>query len=72
MLILSLLPVLPLGAQFSGRVTGSVVDASGAAVPGAEVNLFLAGGAKPLYSVKTSGDGLYHFIASAGGLRREH
>ncbi len=60
--VLSLLAVLPLSAQFSGRVTGSVADTSGAAVPSAEINLYLAGGKRPLLSVKTSSDGLYHFI----------
>src|SRR5689334_85073 len=49
-------------SQFDGRVSGSVVDASGAVVPAAKVQLFLAGGKKPLLSVTTSGDGLYHFI----------
>jgi len=62
MLLLSLLPVLPVSAQFSGRVTGSVMDTSGAAIPGATVDLYLAGGKKPLLSVKTSAEGLYHFI----------
>ncbi len=62
MLLVCLLQVFPAWAQFSGRVTGSVVDASGAAVPGAEVDLYLAGGKKPLLSVKTSTDGLYHFL----------
>ncbi|HUB31442.1 MAG TPA: carboxypeptidase regulatory-like domain-containing protein [Bryobacteraceae bacterium] len=52
----------PLHAQFSGRVTGAVVDASGAAVPGAQVDLVLAGGKKALMTVKTSADGLYHLI----------
>jgi hypothetical protein len=49
-------------AQLSGRISGSVVDATGAVVPGATVNLFLAGGAKPLATTQTSQDGLYHFI----------
>jgi hypothetical protein len=50
------------GAQLSGRLSGSVVDASGAAVPGATVNLYLSGGAKPLLSTSTSADGLYNLL----------
>ncbi len=49
-------------AQLSGRLSGSVIDASGAAVPGATVNLYLAGGAKPLLSTTTSADGLYNLL----------
>jgi Carboxypeptidase regulatory-like domain len=60
--VLSCLGALPVSAQFSGRVTGSVVDSSGAAVPGAQVDLLLAGGKRALLTVKTSSDGLYHFI----------
>jgi hypothetical protein len=60
--VVTCLGVVPLRAQFSGRVTGSVVDSSGAAVPGAEVDLLLAGGKRPLLTVKTSSDGLFHFI----------
>src|SRR5690242_11898813 len=48
--------------QFSGRVTGTVADATGAVVPGADVQLFLPGGSKPLLATKTSADGIYHFI----------
>src|SRR5436853_3218447 len=48
--------------QFSGRVTGTVVDATGAAVPGADVQLSLNGGAKALLATRTSSDGIYHFI----------
>jgi hypothetical protein len=62
MLLVFLLQGMPAWAQFSGRVTGSVADSSGAAIPGAEVELFLAGGKKPLLQVKTSTDGLYHFL----------
>jgi hypothetical protein len=61
--LVCLLGGLPAAAQFSGRITGSVVDSSGAAVPGASVQLYLAGGQKPLLSASTSADGLYHFIA---------
>jgi len=38
------------------------VDSSGAAMPGVEVGLILSGGKKPLLTVKTSAEGLYHFI----------
>ena len=64
-LVLSL--VLPGMAQVDGRITGSVTDASGAVVPGAEVDLFLAGGQKPIFTTKTSGDGLYHFLGVRPG-----
>ena len=57
-----LLAVLPVCAQIDGRVTGSVIDPSGASVPDAEVSLILAGGAKPLMTTKTSTDGSFHFI----------
>ena len=40
--------VFPLFAQIDGRVTGSVVDTSGAGIPNAEVGLVLAGGKQPL------------------------
>jgi hypothetical protein len=56
------LACLPAFAQFSGRLSGTVQDASGAPVPGAAVNLYLAGGAKPLLTTKTAGDGAWHFI----------
>ena len=46
----------------SGRVTGRVVDSTGAAVPAAEVSLYLAGGSKPLMQAKTAADGTYNII----------
>ncbi len=52
----------PAKAQLSGRISGSVVDASGASVPGAAVRLYLTGGKKPLLSTKTSNEGLYNLI----------
>ncbi len=45
-----------------GRISGAVVDATGAAVGGADVELYLAGGQKPLLVSKTSAEGLYNFI----------
>src|SRR5690349_20981266 len=60
--LVSLLVAASANAQMSGRIAGSVIDASGAAVGGADVELYLAGGQKPLLVSKTSADGLYNFI----------
>jgi len=57
-----LLQAIPVHAQFSGRVAGSVMDSSGAVVPGADVELYLAGGKKPLLTTTTSAEGLFNFI----------
>lgn len=53
---------IPAAAQLSGRISGSVVDSSGAAVPGATVNLYVAGGNQPLASTVTTSDGLYNLL----------
>ena len=60
--LLFLLQAIPVHAQLSGRVTGSVMDASGAVVPAAGVSLYLAGGKKPLLITTTSAEGLFNFI----------
>jgi hypothetical protein len=59
--------LLPLHAQTAGRLSGSVVDQSGAAVPNAKISLYLHGGNKPLISTQTTSDGLF----SIGTLRAE-
>jgi hypothetical protein len=53
---------VPVSAQFSGRLSGTVVDSTGAVVPNADVNLYLAGGSRALLSLRTTADGLYTFI----------
>ena len=59
--------VSPAIAQFDGRISGSIVDPTGAAIPAANIDLFLKGGKKPLLSTKTSSDGLFHFIGIRAG-----
>ena len=46
-------------AQTNGRLTGSVADPTGAAVPKAAVNLFLHGGKRPLLSTLTNNQGSF-------------
>jgi hypothetical protein len=53
---------IPANAQFSGRVSGSVVDSTGGSVPNAKVDLYLAGGSSPLLSTTTTAEGLYSFL----------
>ena len=46
----------------SGRVSGSVADATGAPIPNADVSLYLMGGSKPLLKTKSATDGTYNMI----------
>src|SRR5207247_9876288 len=48
-------------AQVTGRISGSVTDSSGAAIPNATVNLLLPGGAKPVLATVTTPEGLFSF-----------
>jgi len=56
-----------LSAQVTSRLTGSVTDPSGAAVPGAVVDVYLPGGAKPVVSMPTTSDGLFAFTSVPAG-----
>jgi hypothetical protein len=62
-LVLLLLAAATVFAQLNGRLTGSVVDPSGASIPNAEVDLLLPGGHTPLLSMKTNNEGLFDFAA---------
>ena len=67
MLRLSVLLVLALSfdllAQVNGRLTGTVLDPSGAPVPAAKVEVFIGGGASALLQTVTNQDGLFTFSA---------
>src|SRR5438309_5477505 len=52
-----------LNAQVAGRLSGSVVDQTGAAIPGATVNVYVPGGKEPVFSASTNEAGLFSFIA---------
>ncbi len=66
-LYFALILAFPALAQFDGRVTGNVIDPTGASVPAATVNLYLNGGKKPLMTTATTADGLYHFVGVRPG-----
>jgi hypothetical protein len=51
-----------LNAQFSGRLTGTVLDSSGAPIPNATVSLSFPGGTKALLATKTAADGVWNMI----------
>jgi hypothetical protein len=50
----------PLFAQSAGRLTGSVLDPSGAAVEGASIELLRAGGSTPVFSATSTADGYFN------------
>ncbi len=69
----SALPLLFLAAatvsaQVSGRLTGTIVDTSGASVPNAKVGLYLPTGKTPLLSTTTNAEGIFDFVAVRPGL----
>src|SRR5258708_18622 len=49
--------------QVAGRLTGSVVDPSGASVVNATVNVYLPGGNTPILTMKPTSDGIFDFTA---------
>lgn len=57
--LFALLLVFAAMAQNTGRISGSVRDASGAAIPGTSVNLFVAGGSSPIATTTTNHEGFF-------------
>src|SRR5258708_1899703 len=54
-------------AQIASRISGLVVDPSGAAVPNAEVGLLLPGGSRAVYTAVTSSEGLFNLVGIPSG-----
>jgi hypothetical protein len=63
LIALTFVAVFAANAQVAGRLTGSVVDPTGAAVPGASVSVFVAGGKEPVLTGSTNEAGLFSFPA---------
>ena len=62
-LLVCLLAVCTVQAQVAGRLSGSVVDQTGAVIPGATVNVYVPGGKEPVLTGTTNEAGLFTFIA---------
>src|SRR5881296_856978 len=58
-----LMAAATISAQVSGRLTGTVVDQSGASVPNANVGLYLPGGKTALLTTTTNSQGIFDFVA---------
>src|SRR5689334_960867 len=54
-----LLMAAALQAQVAGRVTGTVIDGSGAGIPGAAVTLRIAGAEGVLFTTRTTQAGVF-------------
>jgi hypothetical protein len=50
-------------AQVAGRLSGSVVDQTGAAISGASVNVYMPGGKDPVFTGKSNNAGLFIFVS---------
>src|SRR4051794_1593622 len=57
----------PLVARNTGRLSGKIEDSSGAAIPGASVDLSLPGNKAAAYTAQTSAEGYYNFIGLRPG-----
>jgi len=58
-----LILVVSVSAQVAGRLSGSVLDSSGAAIPGANISVYVAGGKEPVLTGSSNEAGLFTFPA---------
>ena len=62
-IVLGLCAAVAFSQGVAGRLTGSVVDSTGAVIPGATVNVYLAGGKDPVLTGQTNNAGIFLFPA---------
>ena len=58
----------PALAQSTGGISGTVIDPSGGAIPGAAVEAYLAGGARAVLAGETTSEGLFRLAGVQPGL----
>ena len=61
--LVCLIFVFTVNAQVAGRLSGSVLDSSGAAIPGATISVYVAGGKEPVLTGSSNEAGLFTFPA---------
>src|SRR5690242_6526571 len=66
-LFVSAFCVFTLTAQVTSRLSGTVVDQTGAAVPAATVDVLLPDGAKPILTTTTTTEGIFAFAGIPAG-----
>src|SRR4030088_714064 len=66
-IVLAFVLLCPVSAQVTARLSGSVIDQSGSAVPIATVDVLLPGGAKPILTSNTTQEGLFAFSGVPAG-----
>src|SRR5687767_2596129 len=62
-LLITVFSIASAVAQVNGRLTGTLVDSTGASIPNAQVSLFLKLGESPIFTVKTNSEGLFDFAS---------
>ncbi len=63
LILYAILAAMAARAQDTGRLSGAVMDPTGASVPAAKVELYLAGGGSAVFVAATTTDGLFHFVS---------
>lgn len=62
-LVFAFLAANSLSAQINGRISGTVTDSSGAAIPAARVEVLIPGGAQAILTTVTNESGIFSFPA---------
>lgn len=68
LLVAAVAAALPVYCQSTGGISGRVIDLTGADIPGALIETYLAGGSRAVLSAETTAEGLFHLAGVQPGL----
>src|SRR5689334_24058384 len=63
LVLAALLAAFAIHAQVAGRLSGVVMDQSGAAIPGATINIYVSGGKEPVLTGQSNESGVFSFVS---------